>query len=61
MHEPGVWGVAFNEENIAFPFAKVAKQIDNGLEDGIASFFKLIPTIFGDLTSAAPSTPKKPW
>jgi len=61
LHEPGVWGVAFNEDNIAFPFAKVAKQIDNGLEDGIASFFKLIPTIFGDLARAAPSTPKKPW
>lgn len=47
LHEAGVWCVAFNEDNIAFPFAKVAKQIDNGLEDGIASFFNIMPTIFG--------------
>src|SRR5215813_14733530 len=37
--EAGVWCVAFKEDHIAFPFAKVAKQIDHGLEDGIASFF----------------------
>ena len=61
QHESGVWCVAFNEDNIAFPFAKVTKQIDYGLEDGIASFFNVIPTIFKDLARAAPSTPKKPW
>ena len=55
QHESGVWCVAFNEDNIAFPFAKVAKQIDYGLEDGIASFFNVTPTIFKDLA------PKKPW
>ncbi len=59
--EAGVWCVAFNDDNVAFPFAKVAKQIDNGLEDGIASFFKVIPTIFDDRARAAPSIPKKPW
>ena len=26
--------------------AKVAKQMDNGLEDGILSFFTVIPIIF---------------
>lgn len=61
QHESGVWCVAFNEDNIAFPFAKVAKQIDYGLEDGIASFFNVIPTIFHDLAHTTPSTPKKPW
>ena len=61
QHESGVWCVAFNEDNIAFPFAKVTKQIDYGLEDGIASFFNVIPTIFQDLARATPSTPKKPW
>jgi hypothetical protein len=46
---------------MAFPFAKVTKQIDYGLGDGIASFFNVIPTIFKDVARAAPSTPKKPW
>lgn len=42
----GVWCVAFDDDNSVFPFAKVAKQIEYGLEDGIASFFNVIPTIF---------------
>ena len=61
QHEAGLWCVAFDDDNVAFPFAKVAKQMDNGLEDGIASFFRVIPTIFKDLVRAVPSTPKKPW
>ena len=60
QHESG-WCVAFNDDNMAFPFAKVAKQMDYGLEDGIASFFRVIPTIFNDISLAAPSRPKKPW
>ena len=61
QHESGIWCVAFNDEDMAFPFAKVSKQIDNGLEDGIAGFFNVIPTIFDDLAHVAPSNPKKPW
>ena len=56
----GVWCVAFGNDNAAFPFAKVEKQIDNGLEDSIASFFNAIPAIFTDLPRAEPAT-KKPW
>jgi hypothetical protein len=56
-----MWCVAFNDKDMAFPFAKVSKQIDNGLEDGIAGFFNVIPTIFDDRARVAPSTPKKPW
>ena len=66
--ESGEWGVAFrNEEmaftenNMAFPFAKVAKQIDNGLEDGIASFFSVIPILFTDHSGPLPPAAKKPW
>jgi hypothetical protein len=55
----GVWCVAFDDDNAAFPFAKVEKQIDNGLDDGIASFFNTIPLIFNELAPEA--TPKKPW
>lgn len=60
QHE-GVWGVAFADDNMAFPFAKVGKQIDNGLDDGIAGFFNVIPTIFGDIEQTEPPAPKKPW
>ena len=40
----GTWGVFFDADNWAFPFAKVRKQFDNGLEggDSILSFFDLI-------------------
>lgn len=57
----GVWFVAFADGNMAFPFAKVAKQIDNGLDDGIAGFFNVIPAIFQHLEPTAPPTTKKPW
>ena len=58
--EEGVWCVAFNDDNMVFPFAKVAKQMDNGLEDGIVSFFTVIPIIFKKLPRAVPSTPALP-
>lgn len=51
QHE-GEWCVAFDDDNMAFPFAKVAKQIENGREDSIGSFFNSIAAIFN---------PKKPW
>jgi len=57
----GVWCVAFDDKNIAFPFAKVAKQMENGLEDGIASYFTVIPIVFKNLVRAEPSKPQKPW
>ena len=60
QHE-GVWCVAFDGDNIVFPFAKIAKQIDNGLDDGIASFFNVIPTIFNYQPTDATPTDKKPW
>lgn len=61
QHEAGEWCVAFNDGNMVFPFAKVAKQIDYGLEDGITSFFTLIPIVFKDRLDAVTSTTKKPW
>ncbi|GMV81163.1 MAG: hypothetical protein AMXMBFR7_23470 [Planctomycetota bacterium] len=39
------WCVAFENGNIAFPFAKVSKQLENGLDDGVHSFFRAIPAI----------------
>jgi hypothetical protein len=60
QHE-GVWCVAFRNDGMAFPFAKVAKQMDNGLFDSIRSFFTAMPAIFDDLSYTVPPTPKKPW
>lgn len=60
QHEEG-WTVAFDDNNVAFPFAKVAKQIDNGREDSIASFFTMIPIVFKNLSRSKASTSKKPW
>jgi hypothetical protein len=44
----GIWGIAFDERNAAFPFAKVHKQIRNGHEggDSVASFFNSIGGLF---------------
>ena len=61
FHEAGAWCVAFKNGQMAFPFAKVAKQLDNGLGDSIASFFNVIPIILEDHVGAAPSTTNKPW
>ena len=42
----GRWGVYFDEQNAAYPFAKVQKQLLNGSEDSILSFYKAIPVVF---------------
>jgi hypothetical protein len=46
VEQEGVWSVAFDDRNGVFPFAKVARQLENGLEDSIWSMFSLIPEIF---------------
>jgi hypothetical protein len=45
--EEGQWRVSFDERNGVYPFAKVRKQFENGAEDSIKSFFKIIPIVFG--------------
>lgn len=40
--EDGI-GVEFAESVIGFPFAKVAKQFENGIEDNIEGFLNTIP------------------
>jgi hypothetical protein len=39
----GEWGVFFNDSNAAFPFSKVRKQFENGIDggDSILSFFEM--------------------
>ena len=38
--------VSFDDKNKVYPFAKVSKQFENGLEDSIHSFYTIIPTVF---------------
>jgi hypothetical protein len=40
-HEPGVWGIRFENGDMVFPFAKVAKQFAGGEGDSIAGFYEL--------------------
>jgi hypothetical protein len=40
------WSVAFDNGNAAYPFAKAAKQLENGAEDSVLSFFDSIPVMF---------------
>jgi len=42
----GSVAIMFDENNKAYPFAKVSKQFNNGLEDSIYSFYTVIPTVF---------------
>ncbi|HEX8248589.1 MAG TPA: hypothetical protein VF599_10480 [Pyrinomonadaceae bacterium] len=45
MTENGL-AVAFTDGNAAFPFNKIRKQIHNGSEDSIASFYDSISVLF---------------
>jgi hypothetical protein len=45
----GTWGVFFSDRDdrsAAFPFNKVRKQLLNGAEDSILSFYDVIPVVF---------------
>lgn len=42
----GAWCVRLDEKNAVFPFAKVAKQLENGPGDSVFSFFSVIPILF---------------
>jgi hypothetical protein len=52
QEDSGNWGVFFDDSNAVFPFTKVMKQFENGLEGGasILSFFDLVGlVIFGSM------------
>lgn len=38
--------VAFDSANAAYPFGKVAKHLENGIEDSVYSFYLTIPVLF---------------
>ena len=45
MTEYGL-GIIFSDGNAAYPFNKIKKQIANGAEDSIASFYNTIAVVF---------------
>jgi len=53
--ETGSVAIAFDDNNKAYPFAKVSKQFESGLVDSIYSFYSVIPTVF------KLHKKKKPW
>jgi hypothetical protein len=53
--QDGLWCVGFGKGNAAFPFAKVSKQMRNGLDDGIGGFFRTIPVLFAEHHRLNPS------
>ena len=57
--EAGQWRVSFDDENAAYPFAKVAKQFQNGSEDSVKSFFEVIPFVFAIAGKRGKGS--KPW
>jgi hypothetical protein len=42
----GSWCLRCDEKNAVFPFAKVAKQLENGSADAVLGFFTIIPIVF---------------
>jgi len=59
-NKDGQWCICFDEQNLAYPFNKVEKQFENGIEDSIKSFFEVIPIVFSRLTKSSEKS-DKPW
>jgi hypothetical protein len=57
VQREGAWCVAFDDKNAAFPFAKVVKQMENGVGDGIGGFFRAVPVVFAGCPRKAPELP----
>ena len=43
------WSVTFDNQNAAFPFAKVAKQLENGSDDSVLAMYDSIPVLVVEL------------
>jgi hypothetical protein len=61
VKQNGMWGVAIGADFIAFPFNKIRKQMEGGLEEGIDSFFTSIPILLSGYVHAQETPPKKSW
>ncbi len=57
----GNWAVVFGQQNAAYPFTKVEKQMRNGREDSIASFYDAIPLLFKECKKPPRQSTNKHW
>lgn len=44
-HEPGVWGIKFNNDLVTFPIGKVQEFVDDPTGDSFASLYASVPMI----------------
>ena len=61
VKQDGMWGVSIGDDFVAYPFNKIGKQMENGLEDSIDSFFTGIPVLLSGHVYAQETPIKKPW
>jgi hypothetical protein len=61
VKQDGMWGVSIGDDFIAYPFNKIGKQMENGLEDSIHSFFTSIPVLLSRHVYEQQTPVKKPW
>jgi hypothetical protein len=47
--QKGIWCVAFEGGNFVYPFSKVTKQMEHGLEEGIGALFRCLPVVIKDI------------
>jgi hypothetical protein len=59
-NEDGQWRVWLGDKGAAYPFNKVEKQFENGIEDSIKGFFQTIPILFA-IPAMSGETSNKPW
>ena len=61
VKQDGMWGVSIGDHFIAYPFNKIGKQMENGLEDSIDSFFTSIPVLLSGNVYEQKTSIRKPW
>jgi hypothetical protein len=61
VKKDGMWGVSIGDSFVAYPLNKVGKQMKNGLEDSIDSFFTNIPALLSGYDCVQETPARKPW
>jgi hypothetical protein len=61
VKQDGMWGVSIGDDFIAYPFNKIGKHMENGLEDSIHNFFTGIPVLLSGHVYEQQTPVKKPW
>jgi hypothetical protein len=61
VKKDGMWGVSIGDSFVAYPLNKVGKQMKNGLEDSIDSFFTNNPALLSGYVCVQETPARKPW